>query len=165
MGGQKCPNCTKGHLLRTSRGTKRCKWCGYTTHDSPNRKSFDPVESLKREKSKEKEIPVAYSEEEERERHRRLPKGEGYQTDDYQDRKFIQDEYIRDTNRRASIEKILKKLRKNKYNPIKTVILDGEVWDVETGKPLKDKEKDKEAKAKEFSPDRIIEEMVEAESG
>lgn len=159
---QICKNCGKGFLIRTGKGRKRCKFCGYTKYDSPNRRGRGAILFPKEEKEEKKkeEIPKVNS----KKRHV-LPKGKGYHTQDYQDLKFLHDERTRLSRKRDSINKILKELRKNKYSGIKEVMIEGELWDVETGKLVREKEKPTKKEEEEFAPDRIIEEMVETESG
>jgi len=44
--------------------------------------------------------------------------------------KFDRDRAIRAQRKRRSIEKILKNIRKNKYNTIKTIEIDGKIYNV-----------------------------------
>lgn len=162
MGGQSCPNCGKGFLIRTGKGRKRCNHCGFTKHDSPNRRSQGTILQTKEEKEeeekKEERIPVVSGK-----RHA-IPKGKGYHTQDYKDSKFIRDTQIRLRNKAKSIDKLLKELRENKYRSIKEVVIEGELWDIETGKLVREKEKPKEKEKESFEPDKIIEDIVKKES-
>jgi len=156
-----CPNCGKGILLRQGKRKKKCSKCGYIRYKSPHGHQRGTIIFPEKEKKKEKEIPSITTKEGEKELRRSLPKGEGYHTELYQNRKFMQDENIRFRNKAESIQRILKKLRRNKYNPIKEVEIAGELWDVESGKLVREKGRPKKKKEEELTPDRIIEEMVE----
>lgn len=164
-----CPNCHKGKMISRKR-YRKCSKCGYIKYKSfhgapkgtvlfpPKEKEEIPKIITKEERRRQKE--------ETKKRHA-IPKGEGYHTQDYKDQKFIHDEQMKRTRRRESIQEILKKLRKNKYNSVKTLEMDGEIWDVETGKTLAEieEEKRKGKPREEPSPDRIVEDMVETATG
>lgn len=168
MGGQKCPRCEKGILRKTSRGTYRCKHCGFTKHPSPNRHSWGAVLFPEEKKEEKEKIPSVLSKKEEKEDRRAIPKGKGYHSQEYEGRKFIYDEQLRLRNKALSIERILKKLRRNKYNTLKEIVIEGELWDIESGQLVREKEKPKKEEKKEkeeFTPDRIIEEILEEQSG
>jgi len=166
MGGQFCPKCNEGLLLRTSRGTKRCKVCGHTKHDSFNKHSRGLPLGKKREKKDTKEIPVIHSKKYEKELSRSIPKGDGFFSEDYQTKKFVRDGQIRKARKLQGIQEMLKKMRANKYNSLESIQIDGELWDIKTGKLVREKGKTvKEPSKKELETDRIIEDMVFKESG
>lgn len=160
MGAEKCPNCNKGFLLRTGKGRKRCRFCGHLKHDSPNRREEGTIlypEKEKEEEKTEENIPQVG-------KRRVIPKGKGYHTDEYEAQKFLRDEQIRRNNKARSIEKILSRLRKNKYNKIKELQIEGELYDVETGKLVREKETEKK-KEKDIASDKILKDLIETERG
>lgn len=153
MGGELCKNCRKGVLIRKGKRTKvRCTVCGYWKFRSPNAssrgaligalpietpevhpnpkveeegKAMEEKKKVIRRKKPEEDIPII---EEEREKlHPKDP--------DYGAKKAMHDQMIQAQRREFSIQKILKDMRKrNKYAKLgPTVIIDGEVFDLETG--------------------------------
>lgn len=164
-----CPNCHKGLMVSRGKRYRKCNKCGYIKYKSPHGSQQGTVLFPPKEKD---EIPKITTKEgrreEKKDKHHAIPKGEGYHTQDYKDQKFIHDQQIKITRKRQGIDEILKKLRKNKYNPIKTIEIDGEVWDVEKGKTLAEiaeEEKRKKEPKEELTPDRALEELVKAETG
>jgi len=158
---RRCPNCKKGFMEVRNKRYMKCKRCGYIKYKSPRGRRRGVIFFPKEDKQEKKEeIPKIRSKEEERERKPKLPRGEGFHTTEYKERKFFYDQSIKLQNKTRSIEKILKELRKNKYSPIKQIIIEGELWDVETGKLAREKEKPKREEKEKFAPDRIVENMV-----
>jgi len=159
MGSQRCPKCKEGFLHSKRKGVKRCNICGYTVYSSPTKtgrgKILFPKKVSKKEESGN-EIPRIQIE---RKKQRRVDLTLTDPT-----AKFERDKAIRESRKKTSIQKILKKLRQDKYNTLKEIRIGGELWDVQTGLPVKElKKKDKESEEKkreDFEPDRIIEEMV-----
>ena len=109
---------------------------------------------------KKKEINVYTSPEFEKEQNRVIPKGEGFHTQDYKTDKFLRDEDIKRQRRYMGIQKELKKLRKQKYNVPEQVEYDGIMWDVQSGKAVKEKDKEEKDKKEVFDPDAIIEDLL-----
>lgn len=160
--GQICPNCHKGFLFSKGKRYRKCNKCGYIKYKSPHGHQEGSIMFPPKEKKKE-EIPSITLKK--KDKQHAIEKGEGYHTEEYKDSKYYHDEQIRLRNKAQSIEKILAKLRKNKYSGIKEIEIEGEIWDVETGKLVREKEKPKEEEKEEFAPDRVIEDMVSKESG
>lgn len=154
MGGQRCPNCIKGILIRKGKRTKvRCTSCGYWKFGSPNASSRGvlvgaiPVENpeihpdpevekdMRKEKKEETIVEEISKIEEER------PKL--YQKDpDYVRKKALHDQMIQAQRREYSIQKMLRDMRRrNKYGKLgPTVIIDGEVFDLKTGERIYDRQ-------------------------
>jgi len=154
MGAQRCPNCKKGFLLKKSKRRRRCNFCGYIKYTSPLGHGRDlPVP--KERKKKEEEIPSIG-------KRRNIPIGEGFQSESYKEQRWIREQQLRLLRKQESIARMLKELRQDKYNKIKRVNIEGELWDVETGKLVREKEKTekKEEKKVEFEPEEQIEEML-----
>lgn len=136
-----CPHCRKGFLIEASKGIKRCNVCGYIKH-STVRKEKEIRKKIPRKKRKKK-----YS----------IPQDIGYQSAEYQARKMEYDQQIRASRRQKSIEKILKELRKRKYDRPKTLIIEGETYNVETGRPVWEEEQEEfKKKAKETIEEEIF---------
>jgi len=165
MGSQTCPNCKKGFLIRTSRGTKRCKHCGFIKHDSPGRASAGTFIKIPEEKKKEEPIRIDIFEEE-RKRGREIGKEKGFRSEEFLEYKFQRDLSIKQQRKMISIAKMLRDLKKkNKYSGLKTIVIEGEVYDIETGQPVKAKKEPKKEESKEPTPSGDFEELVKEETG
>lgn len=159
MGSPLCPNCKKGVLLSRKR-YRKCNRCGYIKYKSPLGRSRGTILLSKENEKERKKIKISDS----LSSGRNYPVlGEEFHSEIYQERKRRKDKQIRLQNKMKGIQKILAKLRKQKYNPVKEIMIEGELWNVKTGKPVKE-EKAKKEKKEKFTPDRIIEEMVSKES-
>ena len=134
MGAQKCPNCEKGFLLgKGSKPSKRyrCNQCGYTKYPGPHKRGRDVIPRIPDNEPMEStsfpKIPIVESEDVIQEK-----KG----TEKYQIVERERAQWIREQRKEVGIRKMLRNLKKNKYNKIKIVTIAGRVWDVETGKEL-----------------------------
>jgi len=164
MGSQTCPNCKKGFLIRTSRGTKRCNRCGFTKHDSIGRTSAGTL--IKTGEEKKENLQRIDIFEEERMQGREIGKEKGFKSKEFQEYKFGRDQNIRMQKKMISIQEILRDLKKrNKYSNLKTVTIEGEVYDIETGQPISAKKEVKREEEKEPTPSGTFEELVKEETG
>lgn len=155
MGGQKCPNCNYGFLVRTGKGRKRCRFCGFIKHESPHRKSQGVLIRLQEKKEKKEKTAKTPKEKS------LLPFEKGYHSEEYKEMKFFLDQKAKLRKKVKSIEKILKKLRENKYSGLKEIEIEGELWDIKTGKLVREKEKS--IKRKKETVEEEIEKMIEIE--
>jgi len=128
MNGMTCPNCREGTLTgKGSRITKRyrCKTCGFTKYASFNKKARGTTLTArkKEEKKEPKQRPKG-----------RLFPGLEYGTDEYRRAERMRADFIRVQRNEASIQRMIKKEQKKKYNKFDTIIIQGRVFDVKTGK-------------------------------
>jgi len=127
---RRCPNCKKGFLFAKGRKWSkrfRCNLCGYTRYSSHNKRGRGA-------------IPRIESEEETKIELRELKKGEIIPeikgTEAYRFYERERAKSFREQRKQEGIQKILKRIRNNKYTSIETVQIEGEIWDVKTGKAL-----------------------------
>lgn len=139
---RRCPNCKKGFLKSKGKRYLKCNRCGFIKYKSPHGFQRGSILFPKKEetllKSEELKTPSLSKE------------GLSPSQDPYLSRKY------------KGIQKILKNLRKNKYNPIKEIEIKGELWDVKSGKLVRDKKKPSK-KVKEFIPEEFLEKAKDIE--
>lgn len=161
MGGQSCPKCGRGFLISKGKSKWRCTFCGLIKYKSPYGSGRDIPVAKEEDFAKTPEAPEIHQHGFELPKH---PEG-GYNTKEYQEMKTSREYQLRQLRKEAAIQKQLAKLRKNKYNKIKTLMIGGELWDVETGQRVEEKEKSEKKDEPESTPDRIIEDLVFKKSG
>lgn len=139
MGIETCSNCGKGFMIgKGNRISKRyrCNKCGFTKYPGPNKRGRGVIPHVPNEEPKKSEsFPMIERIE--------LRKGNVIQekmgTDKYRYVERERARRIREQRKEEGIQKMLRDIRKNKYSTIKTLIIEGRVWDVETGRELGDK--------------------------
>jgi len=136
MGAEICKNCKKGFLLgKGNKASKRyrCNQCGFTKYSSPNKRGRGVILPVSKEEPKKSKLEPTIERIE-------IRKGNIIQekkgTDRYRLVERTRAMRIREQKKEEGIQKMLKDLRKNKYSSIKTVTIEGRIWDIETGREL-----------------------------
>ena len=146
MGNILCPECKKGTLVSRGKRYFRCPRCNYIRYKSPlGRRRGSTASTGGKRRGNLEEIPRIEEVTRKRRRRGAIPTGEGYHTQRYKDEKFLHDQVIRAERKRASVEKILRDLRRNKFSGLRKILIEGEIWDIETGRPLS-REREKQRK-------------------